>query len=76
MAEADAQRGESTGEEADAQRARRINPGSGSMTRAITRATSGGVKNSPADWPLPSANLRIGHSCGRRPEQARWARRV
>jgi hypothetical protein len=34
-------------------------PGSGSMIRAMMRATSGGVKNSPADWPLPSANLRM-----------------
>ena len=37
-------------------------PGSGSMIRAMIRATSGGVKNSPADWPLPSANLRMRYS--------------
>ena len=37
-------------------------PGSGSMISAMIRATSGGVKNSPADWPLPSANLRMRYS--------------
>ena len=37
-------------------------PGAGSMINAMTRATSGGVKNSPADWPLPSANLRMRYS--------------
>jgi len=32
------------------------------LISAMIRATSGGVKNSPADCPLPSANFRIRYS--------------